>query len=100
MALGSIAQRCVEHAGKVKAHRCLANIQCGPYLHSSFSGQSSAGPTSRWKKLLVGVLVIGVAGAAGMSHCMVKYTSCRQMFSFFDAWSSLLISAGGMLTAP
>ena len=36
-------------------------------------GRSSAGPTSRWKKLLVGVLVIGVAGAAGMLLCKITW---------------------------
>lgn len=77
----------------------VANIKCGPYLNSCFSGQSSAGPTSRWKKLLVGALVIGVAGAAGMSLCMIKYKSCRQMCSLLHAWRNLLINTGCMLTA-
>ena len=42
------------------------------YLMTLCPGQGSAGPTSRWKKLLVGVLVIGVAGAAGMLRCMIR----------------------------
>lgn len=78
----------------------VAHIKCNPYLNSSVSGQSSAGPTSRWKKLLVGVLVIGVAGAAGMLLCMIN---CKKLPAecalSFDACSNLLLNAGRMLTA-
>lgn len=42
MALGSVAQKCIEQAG-----------------------QNSSEPPSRWKRLLVGIIVIGAVGAAG-----------------------------------
>ncbi|KAL3153275.1 hypothetical protein ABBQ38_011623 [Trebouxia sp. C0009 RCD-2024] len=43
MALGSVASKCIDHAGS-----------------------SSADPSSRWKRLLMGVLVLGAVGAAGL----------------------------------
>lgn len=84
MALGSVASKCIDHAGKLSTYWSDGTwlvqfllpivVSCISLL-LSLPGSSSADPSSRWKRLLVGVLVLGAVGAAGTSHtcqCLIQ----------------------------
>lgn len=77
MALGSVAQKCIEQAGECRK-QCCKNVDLSLSEESDYyrlglirylcAGQNSSEPPSRWKRLLVGIIVIGAVGAAGTAH--------------------------------